>query len=414
MFPNHRLDRQLRIPGWDQKVLSQAKIGVVGDYDLLASLYLLAAAALGLNQIIVLAPHLDARFLQAARRLNPENHFLFLEGYYAHPHLEVFFQDCQLLVDLSRYGLANKLALNHGFQNHLPVIRGFCYEEDGQEGFQVFTYKPGREWQDLEQLITPLNFPGKHFDDGVLDIIVAGFALEETKNLLMGQQVSEEIIGIQREALPPIPLDLPILVVGAGALGNFVGLGLAFAGFHNLTFMDPDVVEVTNLNRQVLFFDSVGAPKAAALAARLKEWFGINAQARVEYFRPGTEVDSYEAVFDCVDNFATRLALSRTCEASDTILISGGTGVSAGQVMVFDPSQGGFSPAQTLGLEEILARRPPDPYERQRDPCLYQPDPSIIMTNQIIAGFMVETFRQLLAGQKPENLFYDATSNKKF
>ncbi len=413
MFSDHRLDRQLRIPGWDQEVLSQARIGVVGDYDLLASLFLLSAAALGLNHLVLLAPRFEPRLLAAARQLNPENRFTCLHGYYTHPALDGLFRDCRLLVDLSRYGLANKLLLNQGFMEQRPVIRGFCYEEHGRQGFKVFTYLPGREWQDLAQLLAPGHLPGEHFDDGVLDIIVAGFALEEAKNLLLGGKVTEELIKVEREALPPLPLSLPILVVGAGALGNFVGLGLAYAGFSNLTFMDPDVVEVTNLNRQVLFFDAVGAPKSEALARRLKEWFGLKAQARVEYFRTGTDVSPYEVVFDCVDNFASRLALSQTCEAADTILISGGTGVSAGQVIVFDPSRGRLSPAQTLGLDDILAQRQTLPSERQRDPCLYQPDPSVIMTNQIIAGFMVDAWRQLLAGREPENLFYDAAGEKK-
>jgi hypothetical protein len=46
-----RFDRQLRIRGWDQRALDEAKIGVVGDDDLLASLYILSAAALGINNI---------------------------------------------------------------------------------------------------------------------------------------------------------------------------------------------------------------------------------------------------------------------------------------------------------------------------------------------------------------------------
>ena len=52
----NRLDRQLRIEGWNQQALENAKIGVVGDDDLLASLYILSASALGINNIVVIAP----------------------------------------------------------------------------------------------------------------------------------------------------------------------------------------------------------------------------------------------------------------------------------------------------------------------------------------------------------------------
>ena len=94
-------------------------------------------------------------------------------------------------------------------------------------------------------------------------------------------------------------------MVGSGALGAFVGLGLAYSGFHHCTFMDPDVVEVTNLNRQVLFYDAFGRSKAETLAGRLKDFFGMDTLGQVAYFRRNTDLSPYDVVFDCVDNFET-------------------------------------------------------------------------------------------------------------
>jgi len=48
-----RLDRQLRIEGWNQQALDNAKIGVVGDDDLLASLYVMSASALGIRALTI-------------------------------------------------------------------------------------------------------------------------------------------------------------------------------------------------------------------------------------------------------------------------------------------------------------------------------------------------------------------------
>jgi ThiF family len=402
-----RLDRQLRIDGWNQRALDEAVVGVVGDDDLLASLFILSAAALGLNHLKVIAPKLDATLTDMAAGLNPHLKLAWLEGYYTHPLVGDLFSDCRLIVDLSAYGLAAKLALNQAFQENLAVIRGAFVDEDGFQGFQLFTYLKGREWQELEQVTPSRNFPGPHFNDGVLDIIIAGLVLEAAKNLLMGRRVPGDLITYRRPALPPPPADLPILVVGAGALGNFVGLGLAFAGFTRLTFMDSDVVDPTNLNRQIFFYGAVGQNKAETLAARLNRHYGTRAQALTGYFRDETEVSPYRVIIDCVDNFETRIVLSEQAKRHGTMLISGGTGVTAGQVVVFDPARGGPTPAELLGLYEIVDRRSLGGYQRTREACVYQPNPAVIMTNQIVAGLMVDALRQLAAGRHPINLFYD-------
>lgn len=71
MLDSSRLDRQLRIEGWNQSALDRAGIGVVGDQDLLASLFILSASALGINKLAVVAPALDRALIAAARRVNP-------------------------------------------------------------------------------------------------------------------------------------------------------------------------------------------------------------------------------------------------------------------------------------------------------------------------------------------------------
>ena len=167
------------------------------------------------------------------------------------------------MVDLSHYGLADKILLEQAFQGTLTVIRGFTWEDGQEQGFKIFTYLKGREWLELQEVVSPVNLPGRADSaDGVLDIIAAGLILEETKNILLGGRISPELIRYQRPRLAR-PARLPAIgIVGAGALGNFVGLGLALAGFKEMTFIDPDVIEVTNLNRQVFFAEAVGAGKA--------------------------------------------------------------------------------------------------------------------------------------------------------
>jgi len=409
-----RLDRQLRIEGWNQPALDNAKIGVVGDDDLLASLYVMSASALGINHIVILTPSLDPLLVETAKKLNPRFTLTHLEGFYTHPVIDELFKGCRLIVDLSHYGLANKLLLEKGSRENIPIIRGFCYEKNGDQGFKVFSYLRGREWQELEQIISSSHLPNRHFDDGVLDTIITGIVLEETKNLLMDQDVSDDLISYARKQLNTPNDQQNILVVGSGALGIFVGLGLAYSKFQNITFMDPDVIEITNLNRQVLFYDAIGKSKAKILTTRLNSLFNMNSKAQISYFDTDTDIVSYDVVFDCVDNFESRIVLSEKCKAHGTMLISGGTSADAGQVVIYNPMQNGATPAELLGLYGIVEKRSPETYQRERAACIYQPDPSVIMTNQITAGFMVDAYRMVLDGQEPENVFYDSTSNTRF
>jgi molybdopterin/thiamine biosynthesis adenylyltransferase len=405
-----RLDRQLRIDGWNQPALEAATIGVVGDNDLLASLFLLSAAALGINHVVVIAPVVDEVLVKVAKRVNSNFALTHIEGFYTHPILDEWFKGCGLIVDLSHFGLANKLCLEKGFNERIPIVRGFCYKDRGVQGFVVFTYVRGREWLELERIVCANSFPGLHFDDGVFDTITAGIALEEVKNILMSKQISDTLITYARKTEEHSHRS-KILVVGSGALGAFVGLGLAYSGFKHCTFLDPDRIELTNLNRQVLFYDAFGQSKAVTLASRLRDFFGMDAVARIAHFEEDTDISPYDVVFDCVDNFESRIVLSEACRNQRKPLISGGTSADAGQVVVYDPTKNTGTPAELLGLYSIVGNRTKGRPVREKTSCTYQPDPSVIMTNQIIAGFMVDAYRALLGGQEVGNIFYDSTSS---
>ena len=147
----------------------------------------------------------------------------------------------------------------------------------------------GREWLELQEVVSERNLPGRPgTSDGVLDILVAGIILEETKKYFLQGSLATNLIRYRRPRLPPLGRQPSLGIVGAGALGNFVGLGLALAGFKDMTFIDPDVIELTNLNRQVFFAGAVGAGKAETLADRLNQWFDTRARGVQDYFKRAT------------------------------------------------------------------------------------------------------------------------------
>lgn len=131
------------------------------------------------------------------------------------------------------------------------------------------------------------------------------------------------------------------LIVGAGGLGCPAALYLAAAGVGRLTIADSDKVDLTNLQRQVLYrAEVVGAPKVdaarAALHALNPEVEVAALQSRVDFKVAENLVREADIVLDCTDNFATRHALNRACVKHRRPLVSGAAIRFDGQVMVFD------------------------------------------------------------------------------
>ncbi len=132
-----------------------------------------------------------------------------------------------------------------------------------------------------------------------------------------------------------------VLVMGAGGLGSAALMYLASAGVADITVVDGDDVDLTNLQRQIIHRESsVGINKALSAAESMR---AINADIRVT---PVTERLSAESilahvaiadvVLDCTDNFATRHAINRACVRHQKPLVSGAAIRFDGQITSFD------------------------------------------------------------------------------
>ena len=131
------------------------------------------------------------------------------------------------------------------------------------------------------------------------------------------------------------------LIVGAGGLGSPAALYMAAGGVGTLTVCDFDVVDLTNLQRQIIHTtQSVGINKAVSAKQTLQ---GINPDVVVNTVEErSTEaamsklVKEADVVLDCSDNFATRYALNRLCFEHQKPLVSGAAIGFEGQVTVYD------------------------------------------------------------------------------
>lgn len=131
-----------------------------------------------------------------------------------------------------------------------------------------------------------------------------------------------------------------VAVIGAGGLGAPVLTYLAAAGIGEITLFDPDIVDPTNLHRQVLFTgEDLGRSKAVAATEQLRALNpGVKVRAVVDVVTPENALEQlagHHLVLDGTDNFPTRYLASDTCELLDIPLVWGSILGFAGQVSVF-------------------------------------------------------------------------------
>lgn len=132
-----------------------------------------------------------------------------------------------------------------------------------------------------------------------------------------------------------------VLVIGAGGLGCPVLQYISAGGVGKIGIVDYDVVEETNLQRQVLFnVSDIGKPKAETLRAKLQKQ---NPYVTIEVFNTKLSTENileifsnYEIIIDGTDNFATRYLVNDACFLLNKILVSGSIFKFEGQVSVYD------------------------------------------------------------------------------
>ncbi|MHA1476094.1 MAG: HesA/MoeB/ThiF family protein, partial [Promethearchaeota archaeon] len=177
-----------------------------------------------------------------------------------------------------------------------------------------------------------------------------------------------------------------VAVIGAGALGNHVCLGLIGLGVGSIKIFDYDEIETHNLNRQSLFReDDIGQNKAESLAELLKERNStieiIGIDEKIEEDTIEDIIRDVDVIIDCVDLIYVRNILNKFCIERDIPLIHGGISWTGGQT--------GILTRKTPCIKCIY----PDALQKEEldteTSCIRNPEASVVYISQIIAGLMV-------------------------
>ena len=155
------------------------------------------------------------------------------------------------------------------------------------------------------------------------------------------QMILSEVGGKGQKKLQ----DARVLVIGAGGLGSPAALYLAAAGIGTLGLTDGDVVDLSNLQRQILHTtDRIGVPKVESGGQLLS---ALNPETNLQLYPEHVSKDNimalleqYDLILDGSDNFSTRFLINDACFFAKKTLISGSIFRFEGQLATIKPHEG--------------------------------------------------------------------------
>ena len=237
--------------------------------------------------------------------------------------------------------------------------------------------------------------------DGVANAIVAsGIIVDELRKRLMPLKDDKRLSKLSVHE-QEYDINQRIFLVGAGGIGTFVGIGLAIKNAV-VDIIDFDKIEESNLNRQILFYDSIGGYKAEVMAAKLSR--NGNFRGLVGKVDQNFSLDrEYDFILSCVDNLDARYYLDLIAWKNRIPLINSGTSLFGGSVMPVVYGKTACLDCQMFG--GLTQRKS----EKKEGSCY---EPSMIVSNQIIGGILLNKITRVLSNNF-DSVKYDSNSSIK-
>ena len=423
-----RYARQEAVLGWDQSRLTQATVAVAGSGPT-AFFCGLMAAAMGFGRLVLLGVA-DA----PGRDVGGVGHGLFPRPDLAPTLAQTPWGEIFRRINPAVRVYPCYLRLGPRLVRKLPKVDGLIVAGNDlsarhageclarEAGIPVVaggTASVGGIWGEALKNRLAARLHG-HEESPLLSQIVAGLLVEEVRKALMPlaceagrssrtnalalSPLGRRTVGQQGQLAAQRP---HLALVGAGALGTWFGLALGFSGLGtSLSIYDDDVVDETNLNRQILFYDAAGQPKAPVLARRLQGWFprlrvsgyGIRADEGC-----GGHLQQARVLVACPDNFRARALLNRLARRHKRVLLSGGTSAMGGSCAVYEPGRTACLSCR-MRIEELASA------ENRPQGCGQVHAASVVTSNAITGALMVLGLRDQLRAQTPAGIWeYDGT-----
>lgn len=230
-----------------------------------------------------------------------------------------------------------------------PGFRNLCTDEDGRIPAHINIYVNSREISTLDGAATRL---AKGDQVAVIPALAGGadeadddpsrYALTPervmrySRHIIMGQVGS---VG-QRKIF-----DSKVLIVGAGGLGSPIALYLALAGVGTIGIVDFDIVDLSNLQRQILHqTDDVGKPKVVSARETLNAYNPdvkvVAHEAPLHSENAMEIIGQYDIVVNGADNFAARYLVNDACVFLKKPLVDGSILLFDGQATTYLPGKG--------------------------------------------------------------------------
>ena len=165
--------------------------------------------------------------------------------------------------------------------------------------------------------------------------------MDDPQLLRYSRQILLPQVGIEGQQLLR---QAQVLIIGMGGLGTPAAMYLTAAGVGKLTICDFDNIDLSNLQRQILYHtDDVGKKKVLAAQHHLSllnpDVDIIPLAQKLSEEDLHEQVKKADVVLDCTDNLTTRLMINRACVTLKTPLVSGAAIRMEGQISVFDTRQ---------------------------------------------------------------------------
>lgn len=379
-----RYSRNLALKDWDQGKIGEANVAVVGS-GRLSDFVVADLLALGFGKV--------TRFGQSGffdfQRMGPDADFeqvdIDVRGY---GMMARYLSKPDFIIDASNWPEIKTASLAYAIKKRIPCFSAFCNQ--GSFGFT--------SGNDLEKMVC------YHVDDYYLEdqgdinsVVCSAMVIDEIRKRMFSLKYDikkEEYFYAGIDDKLPLPSG-PVAMVGAGGSGTFAGLCLAM-GKGRVHVYDFDSVEVSNLNRQIMFYDCVGKNKAEALSERLNH-IGGSFTGKNRRITQSDDLSHYVGVLCCVDNFGARYVLNRKSAINGNVLINCGVSIYEGDCHAYVPGKTACLDCQMGGIlmEEKIKEEEKAKEPRPRGGCIVQP--SLIMPNQIAGALAVDALKKVFA-----------------